>query len=475
MLHVPIDADAVDDDWRAPALAALPLLEEDLVKWESLPEERRRKTIAVAFATATLLDDARLLLRAIDQESELATEFSFLNEVRNPQKPPITGSSMDAAVRSINEALDDPQVTLRERALVLRDAASDLAEGCATEEKFYSLEQCYGEVLELRESILAQADADAVENQIGRLAAHLQEVAATVPWLEEELDQVISAWRDVCRKTADVEPEQVRAGIERAISELPDALAAVTAAQADEDAARKERNSHESAVSAKPPRSRAERQQQVAVSDELVAALSEASQVVGNAMDRALDVLKPRLDGVQPDAGASSGTNRSKSDSEIIDAGPKSQEGALDSTASSSVRPTPDTERPATPEPISDTQPEGEDIPREPGADHPAHSTMDGAPKRTDEQSLGEPADEVNKPTGNGGVSPDPASAGAEDAETADEAPASIPTTAANDKVDMSPAQDAIWRALDVGRVGLAYQIAHLDQQLGGGRFTAFA
>ena len=67
-----------DDDWRVAALAALPRMKDEFEAWASLSAQRRAKTIKAAFATATLLDDARLLLWASDLEDEIAKEYAFL-------------------------------------------------------------------------------------------------------------------------------------------------------------------------------------------------------------------------------------------------------------------------------------------------------------------------------------------------------------------------------------------------------------
>ena len=68
------------DDWRAPALAALPRLRDDFADWSSAPSARGTEIIAAAFATATLLDDARLLRWAADPEDDIAREYAFLDK-----------------------------------------------------------------------------------------------------------------------------------------------------------------------------------------------------------------------------------------------------------------------------------------------------------------------------------------------------------------------------------------------------------
>ncbi len=433
------DANIVDDDWRAPALAALPDLKHDLNNWVSLPSERQHKTIAGVFAAATLLDDARLALWAADQDDQIATQLSFLGDAKTVQELQDTESPEDAAIRS----LGDPLVLLRDRALMLRDAATDLAEGPATQEKFYSLEKRYAEVLELREPVLERADSDAVEEQIVKLADHLQEIATTVPWLDEERELVVSSWEAACRSDSELGPEQVRAYIDRALAELPDSLAAVTIAQEEEDAARAKRDSHEAAIAAKPPRSRAERQVQTARSNALAAALSKASHVVDEAMDGVLDVLKPRLDGLLSTVSPSDG-----------------------STGDIPLQVTNDDKSSEKRELYRDDRPSQDDVSSEAKSDLSPHSSTDGAPDRTDEQSLEESTDEASQSAEHEAITT-PIADGSKDIESAS-VTAREPTTATSDTVELSPVRAAVWDAVDVGRIGLAYHIADRDRYIGG-------
>ncbi|MDE0407509.1 MAG: hypothetical protein OXN81_06570 [Alphaproteobacteria bacterium] len=64
-------------DYEGPALSALPALCADLENWVSLDKDRRRRVKLAAFAVSSLLDDARLLRRAGELDSELAAEFAF--------------------------------------------------------------------------------------------------------------------------------------------------------------------------------------------------------------------------------------------------------------------------------------------------------------------------------------------------------------------------------------------------------------
>ena len=64
-------------DWRRPALAALPRIRRDLLNWDALDPERQRTIIVAAFATASILDDARLLVWATEVTEALAVEFRF--------------------------------------------------------------------------------------------------------------------------------------------------------------------------------------------------------------------------------------------------------------------------------------------------------------------------------------------------------------------------------------------------------------
>ena len=154
----------------------------------------------------------------------------------------------------------DLREMLQERTLALREAANDLADGIPTAALFEVLGERCAAVLELRETVLARADTDAITDLISGFATTLDEQAASVPWLEEESEALLSAWREAYLTGAGIPSAQVHADIGRAIAALPAALAAVEAAQATEETAKKSLDHHETSILAKAALSRVDRQ-----------------------------------------------------------------------------------------------------------------------------------------------------------------------------------------------------------------------
>ena len=71
------DPVAKSNDWQKPALAALPAIHNDLMKWNELPLDRQTHVALAAFSVATILDDIRLLIWAANEVKELAEDFEF--------------------------------------------------------------------------------------------------------------------------------------------------------------------------------------------------------------------------------------------------------------------------------------------------------------------------------------------------------------------------------------------------------------
>ena len=268
------------DDWRAPALAALPRLQDDFADWSSAPPGRRTEIIAAAFAAATLLDDARLLRWAADREDDIAREYAFLDDA-----PSAAGADEDPA--PADGAGGDLLAKLRDRSSALSDAASDLSKRPATPALFDALTRHYGKVLALREPVLALADADAVGDLIAGFATLLAQKASTAPWLTEEIEPLLAAWREAFLPGASTVPEQLRADIERTVAASAATLAKAGTAQAAADEAEAALDRLKAAIAAKAAPSRADRQQQTTLSQEL----ATVRQTVVDAMDEVLAAL----------------------------------------------------------------------------------------------------------------------------------------------------------------------------------------
>ena len=446
-------SELTDDDWRAAALAALPRLKDDFEEWASVPAARRVEIIAAAFATATLLDDARLLFWAAGRDEEIARECAFLGEMSDhgsEVSPAAADDDPDPEVDSEDDLLSK----LRERSVALRDAAQNLADGPASAALFDVLADRYAEILDLREPILAEVDA---ADAIAELANLLEEKAEEVAWLAGESESVLAAWREAYRSASRARPDQVRADVERAVAALPAALAEAVAAQTYGDAAKESLDRHEAAMANKTAPSRADRKRQATLSGKL----ATARQASIDAMDEVLDILMPHPDDaaliVQPTAdGSGTSTDRETSmpaagerapdrkdraqtppavaSELVVEATTEPHSQSLEVKSADEAKPEPvprlqEEEPPTIPTsspsdnlPVEETPPDPEDIP----------STVVGQPSRV-------------------------ASAGDAESEP----------TSATDAEPLSSAQAAVWHAIGIGRLGLAYHIARLDQSIG--------
>ena len=252
------------------------------------------RSSTAAFAAASLVDDARLLRWAADREGDIAHAYSFLGKALEAPSSEIDQTPLDR--------VGDLPAKLRDHSLELRDAASDLAEHSATAELFDVLSERYAKVLELREPVLEWANADVVGDLIDGFATLLDEKASTAPWLTEESESLLAAWRGAYLPASRTSAEQLRADIDRAVAALPATLAEASTAQADEDAAKTALDSHEAEIVAKAAPSRADRQQQITLSQNL----ATARQAVVDAMDQVIAALKPDPTAIPPTAGPTS-------------------------------------------------------------------------------------------------------------------------------------------------------------------------
>ena len=450
-------SELTNDDWRATALAALPRLKDDFEEWASVPPARRVEIIAAAFATATLLDDARLLLWAAGREKDIARECSFLGEASDHanEAPPAAGA--DDGPGPAVDSEDDLPAKLQESSLALRDAAQNLADGPATAALFDVLAERYAEILELQEPVLAGADACTVDGIIAGLANLLDEKAEMVAWLAEESECVLAAWREAYRSAAGARPEQVRADIDRAVAALPAALAEAATAQAEEDAAKESLDRHEAAMADKTAPFRADRKRQATLSGTLAIARQDSI----DAMDEVLDILMPHPDDVpsmaRPPAGGS-GTSTEHDTSR-----PVAGESAPDHKDRAQTPPAdaPHLVAEATTEPRSQPleaksadEAKPEPVPRlqgEEAAINPTAPPSEGLPL---EKTPPGPEDIPSAVVGQPSRVPL-----ARDAEPE--------PTSVTDYGTLSSAQAAVWHAVGIGRLGLAHHIARLDQAIG--------
>ena len=447
------DPEVANDEWRAVALVALGRLKKDFSDWASVPPDRRDRVISAAFATATLLDDSRLLFWAAERSEDIAHEYSFLGKAAHghSETPSASGSGAGEPP-SMADSGEDLPAKLRKRALALGEAARNLADGPVTSAMFKALREQFAGVIELQEPVLAAVGVDAVNGLIDDFAALLEERATTNPWLAEEQESVLVAWRETYLSTEEVQLEQVRTDINRATDSLPAGLAAVLAAQTNANEARQTLDHHDAEVAAKVTASRADRRRQFELSE----ALTKADKAVIDAMDVVVEGLRPHPGGVLQKAQSleADSTESKEREADLIP--------AIETSSSRENRQQMPTSgdpelAPARSIPPSSESPQAQPV--EEDEEEPSKPSTSVAESFKSHEEGDQPSAPEDKPSTV--IEPSPNSAPSTKVE-------SDPTSAATAD-DLSPTHTAIWHAIGSGRFGLAYHISRLEQAIGHG------
>ena len=450
--------DIADDDWRAPALAALPRLKTELESWASVAPERRPQVAVAAFAVATLLEDARLLHWAAASEPDLAGEFGFL-DLSMPD--PVVGTA--AANASADQAPGDTLAQLRDRAEALVSAARHLVDGPATDALFNVVAERSEDLLELRAPVLALvADTNAINDLHVELTGFLEEKVEAAPWFEGELEQVLAKWQEVYPATPGTRAEVFRADVDRVVGVIAPAFAGVAGAEAAFQSARAASEERQATVES----SVADHRRQAELSE----IATQAHHRVVAAMEEALSVLEPdssigAVEGADAaEAGPLGEANEPPPAKSTRDTGPAA------ASTEAGPRPAPSADEMA--DSAEELSEEGEaeapgDSPRadvrkgrreapRPGSGVPSTSTPDAksVPAIVEEAEV--PAPLAGRP-----VRTD------DDDTESDIGPKGEYPEAAAQAVPLSAAardreEEAIWQAVGEGRIGLAYHVANL-------------
>ena len=419
-------------DWCAPALATLPRIRADVADWDSLPQDRRTPVLDAALATATILDDSRLLHWAAQQADDIAEQFGFAAvEVSAPSEP-------EPEVSATSEALSEADVleALHDTTKKLSATAASLAEDRPTADLFDTVASLAADVAALRESALERTAKDIVGDLIDEFANFLADKFSVAPWLRDHADEVISAWREACPPEGGAQLDQLRADLRRAVEEVAECLAKWADAQNEAADAQADLDRHEAAVAKKAFSSVSDVKTKVALSAEV----PSKQRLELDAMLQIVEVAKPDLTVAE----------RSQSDEARAIEVEAESDGQADAP-----EPVPSERReraePRTPtvETQRDDQESSSDLLRKGHADtdthvtppeaHPSHPTAEPEPPSSDE---GTEEPNIAEPL-----------AGSAEPQPSDNKGAAASCSLEN----------AIWNALGDGRVGLAYQMARLD------------
>ena len=324
LLDAEIDEDALLDcqdlfdtaaksiDWQCPALAVLPVVRNDILNWAKLDSERQEQVVLVAFAVATILDDARLIIEATNKIDVFANEFSFaLNQ--SPEQDEDTDEPVES-LRSQERIADD----FRDACSELADTASKLVEVSSVAVAtilFNNLSNQVDDVLRLRKPVLAFLTPSA-EDLLYDVAQTIKERTSDVPSLAQELDEshkIHELWkRAYPHESADI--DQLQSDIKRVKLELPETISGWF--EATNEVTRLERECEADQAQASISQDRTHRIKAVKRTAKLFSSLHKAMTQQDRAMAKVLKVASPTVH--EPDVTPQDQSEPSETDEEEV-------------------------------------------------------------------------------------------------------------------------------------------------------------
>ena len=209
------------EPWQAPALAVLPDVKEQIQLCSTLESEERRKVAATTFAIASVLEDARVLYWAAQQDDYFAQEFSFL--------PSETDVNEELLVSSTEP--DVFQKELQSHVNLLIDAANALATKPPTPGLFDLLAERYSELESLRQTYTELSGSDAVARLISEFIELLHKRAPEAGWLADEISDLEETWRRAYRDSTRTIVSDLERDLRRAEGSLHESCELVKSAQ----------------------------------------------------------------------------------------------------------------------------------------------------------------------------------------------------------------------------------------------------
>ena len=278
--------DVSQEEWHAPALAALPRLRDDIANWESLAPDRRPLVLDAALAAATILDDGRLLQWASKQVDDIAEQFKFAHPEESPTEVP----------EGRLDETSDVLATLAGTANKLGATATKLAEQ-PTADLFGEVATLAADLAALREPVLARAVVDTVESLMDEFTCFLDEKSDVAAWLQT--DEAIAAWRAAYPADSATPLEGLRSDIARAREDVCERLEDWAEARARVKDARTTVDQYRHAMDAKNSPSIDDLERRNTLSAELNSA--EASEL--DAMKKVDAAARPKASDVRSEDG----------------------------------------------------------------------------------------------------------------------------------------------------------------------------
>ncbi|MDE2742550.1 MAG: hypothetical protein OXI58_13240 [Gemmatimonadota bacterium] len=205
---------AKSNDWQRPALAALPAIHNDLMKWNELPLDRQTHVALAAFSVATILDDIRLLIWAANEIEELAEDFEFALSSSSPD-PSVDAHEKEVLLPQFSSETargrEDVEEAFRKVCAALADTAHKLGDNPSDDLLYNNLSSLFDEVAQLREPVLTASVAVQAERLVGEVIEDIRLHTSDVSWLP--LSKIHSVWKltYLAEDQTDVESLQVNA------------------------------------------------------------------------------------------------------------------------------------------------------------------------------------------------------------------------------------------------------------------------
>ena len=230
------EAESEHPDWLAPALAALPSVRADLANWCSLERERKQQVLLAAFSVATLLDDVRLLRWASAEFKEIAEEFGFIAAKQQESVEAVREESGETAYVVTDHTVADAEdvaSALQAACESLSNAAIKLGDTPPSAALFDTIASRADDIARLREPVLKAAAANSADSLIAGLGNFLRSQSEQAPWLAAEADRIEASWKNALLSNDGSQISELRADIERSERDTAACLQQWSAAAAE--------------------------------------------------------------------------------------------------------------------------------------------------------------------------------------------------------------------------------------------------
>lgn len=403
------------EDWQQPALVMLPNVVNDVADWKNVSSDQKRSVLLAVFSVATLLDDVRLLRWAVNRHDEISDEFAFL---RAPQPDNVSRSSR-LAENEINSDKSEKQLIaeLLDCVTELGVATSALSKGPVNAAKIEAVRSQSEILAELLDSPEFR-NVGVISDQLAAFETMIREFAETNTWLSGEVDKLIELWQTAYGTVVVSDLATLEKDMERLKAALKAASDEISSLRKSEDDSRLKEREFEASLS--DQQSREERRQL----NQLQRATQQATEDVLDAEDRAVKAL-------QPQSGDDAGIEFPQRQPPVAE-----DSDTLDDSHEDEASP---------------------EIDRDPADPTVAQRSLSAQIRqaseagKNDQKTYQEQASELT---------------GEMSDESSDQDSAANTERDATEKTTLTMEQEAIWKALDAGRYGLAYHIALISNEI---------